>query len=154
MVYLYLVQHAEAKRKEEDPERHITERGKEETEKIAQFLASKIKGEIEKIIHSTKIRAKETAEIFAKYLEPPGGLHEEKDLEPLADPSIWADRIKALNESIMIVGHLPYLSKLASLLLVGSPEKEIISFRYSGVLCLERTDDVWGIKWYVTPDMI
>ncbi|MCX8028412.1 MAG: hypothetical protein N2712_00245 [Brevinematales bacterium] len=37
----------------------------------------------------------------------------------LDDPPSWAKRLE-IEDKIIIVGHLPYLSKLASLLIVGS----------------------------------
>ncbi len=144
---VYLVQHAEAKSEEEDPERRITEKGRKETEKIAEFL-KKAGVKVDVIFHSTKTRAKQTAQIFSEYL---GAKVEEKDnLEPLADPKIWAERIREEKRNVMIVGHLPHLSKLLKEL-VGC---EVIKFRYSGVLCLEREEETLKVLWYVTPDII
>ena len=144
---VYLVQHAEAKSEEEDPERRITERGRKETEKVAEFL-KKAGVKVDVIFHSTKTRAKQTAQIFSEYL---GAKVEEKDnLEPLADPKIWAERIREEKRNVMIVGHLPHLSKLLKEL-VGC---EAVKFRYSGVLCLEREEETLKVLWYVTPDII
>ncbi len=144
---VYLVQHAEAKSEEEDPERRITERGREETEKVAEFL-KKAGVKVEAIYHSTKTRARETAEIFAKAL---GVEAEERDnLEPLAEAKIWAERIRRESRDVMIVGHLPHLSKLLAELVGG----EVVKFRYSAVVCLEREDDSFKIVWLVTPDII
>ena len=144
---VYLVQHAEAKSEEEDPERRITEKGRKETEKVAEFL-KKAGVKVDVIFHSTKTRAKQTAQIFSEYL---GAKVEEKDnLEPLADPKIWAERIREEKRNVMIVGHLPHLSKLLKEL-VGC---EVIKFRYSGVLCLEREEETLKVLWYVTPDII
>jgi phosphohistidine phosphatase len=53
---------------------------------------------------------------------------EEKDLLPNDDPQEWASRLSEEKEDIMLVGQLPHLSKLASLLLAGSYEKDIIDF--------------------------
>jgi len=155
MVYVFLVQHAEARKKEEDPERHITEKGKEETTKIARFFTENIGISIDKIIHSTKTRARETAEILAQYIKPRKGSQEEADLEPLADPKIWAKKLGEIEENIMIVGHLPHLSKLTSILLCGDPDVEIVRFRYSNIVCLERTEEgKWILNWIIRPDII
>ncbi len=144
---VYLVQHAEAKSEEEDPERRITEKGRKETEKVAEFL-KKAGVKVDVIFHSTKTRAKQTAQIFSEYL---GAKVEEKDyLEPLADPKIWAERIREEKRNVMIVGHLPHLSKILKEL-VGC---EAVKFRYSGVLCLEREEETLKVLWYVTPDII
>jgi phosphohistidine phosphatase SixA len=36
----------------------------------------------------------------------------------------------------MIVGHLPFLSKLVALLVAGSEENEIVEFRFGSVVCV------------------
>ena len=154
MVYLFLVQHGEARRKEEDPDRRLTERGISETELVGRFLRDRVGVRVDKIIHSTKLRAKQTAEILAKYLSP-REIIEKEGLEPLADPTIWANKLRDIRENIMIVGHLPHLSKLLSILITGSSETEIVKFRYSGVVCLEKgEDEKWRILWMIRPDII
>ena len=155
MVNVILTQHAEAKRKEEDPQRNITDKGREETEKIARFFINNVDVKIDKIIHSTKLRAKQTAEILSRYIRPAKGMVEESDLEPKADPSIWANKLRDINENIIIVGHLPHLSRLTSLLLTGNSEIEIVRFRYSNMVCLERNENgEWRILWIIRPDII
>ncbi len=155
MVNVILMQHAEAKRKEEDPQRNITDKGREETEKIARFFVNNVDVKIDKIIHSTKLRAKQTAEILSRYIRPVRGMVEESDLEPKADPSIWANKLRDINENIIIVGHLPHLSRLTSLLLTGNSEIEIVKFRYSNMVCLERNKNgEWRILWIIRPDII
>ena len=55
----------------------------------------------------------------------------------------------------MLVGHLPYMSRLASLLLCGDSEKEIIKFRNAGIVNLIRDDlKVWSIGWILIPEMV
>ena len=39
MPYLYLVQHGESKAKEEDPNRSLTDKGKEDTHHIAKLIS-------------------------------------------------------------------------------------------------------------------
>lgn len=149
----YLIQHGEAKSKEEDPERHLTEKGKEESKKVAKFLSEKgIKTDV--IIHSGKTRAEETAKIYAEYLKPDKGILKGENLSPLDDPSFWAEKLKKENDSIMLVGHLPHLSKLLSLLITGNPEKEILKFRYSGCVAVLRENENFKIKWFIIPEII
>jgi phosphohistidine phosphatase len=54
----------------------------------------------------------------------------------------------------MLVGHLPFLSRLTSLLLVGDRTKEIIRFRNAGIICLIREEDQWLLGWVMTPDLV
>ncbi len=145
---LYLVQHGESMKKEENKERPLSEKGRRDTEKIAKFLAEKIK--VSYIVHSKKNRARQTAEIFSHHLGVE--IREEENLEPLADPNLWVERLNKINEDIMIVGHLPHLSKLSAILLLGSDD-EILEFKNSGVVCLHR-EDIWKIEFIITPELV
>lgn len=151
---LYLVQHGEAKREEEDPSRPLTEKGKAEIEEVAKFLAE-AGVKVEKILHSGKLRASQTAEILGHYLKPSGGIEVADGLEPMADPRIWAERLEKLDEDLMIVGHLPHLKKLMSLLLARRDDLEIARFRYGGVACLEKGENgLWSLIWFIRPEII
>lgn len=67
MMRLYLVQHGEAKKEEEDPLRPLSERGREDVQRVAKYVEKlDIKASI--IFHSGKLRAKQTAEILAEKL--------------------------------------------------------------------------------------
>ena len=152
MTRAYLVQHGEAKRKEEDPQRPLTEKGRRDTEKIAEFL-SRTGVKINRIVHSGKLRAKQTAEIIASKLGV-NNIEEDSSLEPLADPEIWVRKLGEIKEDIMLVGHLPHLSLLAGLLLAGSKDIQPVKFTYSGVICLEKTENAWKIAWMIIPDLL
>jgi len=150
MVRIYLVQHGESKPKEEDPERRLTEKGVEETEKVANAL-SNMGVKVARIFHSGKARAKMTAEILGKKLGV-DDIIEAGGLNPLDDPTNWFEKLSKVEEDIMIVGHLPHLSKLTSKLL-GVEDKEVVTFSYSGVLCLEKVEG-WKITWFIKPENI
>lgn len=151
---IYLVQHGIPKSEAEDPQRPLSEIGKKEVEEVAKVLR-KSGIRVVKIFHSGKLRAKETAEILEKYLEPEGGTLESEGLNPLDPPEIWADRLMREREPLMLVGHLPHLQKLCSLLVVGNPEKPILKFRQGGVVALEKTEkEEWIISWVLHPDFL
>ena len=151
---LYLIQHGEAKSKDEDPSRPLTEKGAKDAEKVAEHI-SKLGVKVKKIFHSGKLRAKQTAEICAKYLKPEEGVSETVGLNPLDPPETWIEKLKTINEDIMLTGHLPHLSKLTSALITGDKNKEIIKFRNAGTVCLERDEQgKWTILWAIPPEMI
>ena len=151
---LYLVQHGEAKSKEEDSSRPLTEKGIKDAEKVAEYI-SKLGVKVKKIFHSGKLRAKQTAEIYAKHLKPEDGVSETDGLNPLDPPETWIKKLKNIDEDIMLTGHLPHLSKLASALVVGDENMEIIKFRNAGVTCLERDEQgKWKILWAIPPEMV
>ncbi|AEA11678.1 phosphohistidine phosphatase, SixA [Thermoproteus uzoniensis 768-20] len=150
MPTLYLAQHGKSFSEAEDSERRLTPEGAAETEKVARLLA--VAGvKVAEVLHSGKTRARQTAEIFARHLGAP--VREADGLAPNDDPRIWASRAEALTSDVLLVGHLPHLSRLASLLLVGDPQKEVIRFRYSGVVKLERGEAGWRLVWYITPEI-
>ncbi len=148
LMKVYLVQHAKPKSKEEDPDRPLSDEGKNDIIKIVKFLPQL---NIKKVLHSGKLRAQQTAEILAKSLK--AEVINGDALEPLADPAIWAQRLDKETEDVMLVGHLPHLAKLASLLLCKDEDKQVIGFNQGGVVCLEKTDG-WSVSWIVTPHLV
>jgi phosphohistidine phosphatase len=149
---LYLIQHAEAMRKEEDPDRPLTEQGRSDAQAVGAFLASKDLVQLDAIFHSGKTRAQQTAELFGASLRPEKGVKVGESLRALDDPASWAERLRDSEGEIMLVGHLPYMSKIAALLLCGDPKKSIVEFTNAGVVCLQREGEgEWALKWAVTP---
>lgn len=149
-MFLYLVQHGKANDKTIDPQRGLSDKGKVEVEAIAKGLSGKIK--IEQIIHSPKERAIQTAEIFYDFLEGDHVMEEDEDLTPTCDAHIWRDRLKLESKNLMLVGHLPHLNHLLSLLLFHDLESEVLNVHNAGVICLVRNSDgEWRIDWASTP---
>lgn len=149
---LYLIQHARAKSEEEDPLRPLSDKGYSDITKTAKFL-SKLSHDINSIYHSGKLRAKQTAEVLAEILKI-SNLAEMKGLNPLDEPEIVAEQIVKEQSSIIIVGHLPHLGKLASLLLCGDKNLKIVSFQMAGIVCLNREETLWSVKWAIIPEIL
>jgi phosphohistidine phosphatase len=149
---LYLVRHGEPKTESEDPSRSLTEKGIDDIERLSAFIAEKKNVGVDAIFHSGKLRAQQTAEILAKHLNPRSGVEKTGGLMPLDDPSMWAERLEVMDEDVMLVGHLPYMSRLASELLAGDSEKTIVEFPTGGMACLERDESgKWVLEWVVDP---
>jgi len=150
---LYLVRHGEARAGKEDRERRLTDAGRVQVERAAWFAAYRLKISVGTIFHSGKTRARETAEIFARYLSPPGGVLKAEGLEPEADPSYWAGKALEYQEPVMLVGHLPHLARLASALLCGRPSEGLVELPGAAILCLGRQGGAWRLRWLLTPEM-
>lgn len=149
---LYLVQHAEAKTDAEDPQRPLSDKGYADIDKTARMLSSRVRPSVNVIIHSGKLRAQQTAEVLADYLCPVGGIKPANGLEPKAEPSIWAEQLGAITENVMLVGHLPHLSRLTSRLLCGDESKTAVNFTNAGIVCLARNDSgEWSVQWMIVP---
>ncbi len=149
---LFLVQHGEAKPESEDSERSLTERGAEIVGRMAEW-AARMGIKVDEIRHSGKRRADQTATIFAKHLNPQKGVIAVKGLSPKDDVTLVAASLQAEQESIMLVGHLPHLSRLLSLVVTGNSEIEIVRFRNAGIVCLTQKEGKWAIDWVMQPDL-
>jgi phosphohistidine phosphatase len=149
---IYLVRHGEAESELFDPTQPLRERGRADVTRMARH-AARIKVTVAEIRHSTKLRARQTAEILAAHLGPRHGLRETDDLEPTYDPGRARDAIEAAAEPLMLVGHLPHLARLASLLLAGIPNTDIVRFRPGAIARLERAERGWVLDWLLTPEI-
>lgn len=152
-MFLYLMQHALANSKEIDPERGITSQGEVETRKTATFLAN-LSPNIENIWCSHKKRAIDTANIVADKLGINDYVKECDNLAPKdpTDPIIM--QIDKIESDTIIVGHLPYLSNLLDKLTINNNQNTYFKFTNSGIVCLEKIENIWVIQWAVTPKIL
>jgi phosphohistidine phosphatase len=149
---LYLVQHGEAKSEAEDPERSLTMRGEEETRKVSD-AAKRLGIRPSRIYHGGKKRAEQTAGIIAGALDLSAQVGQ--GLNPSDDVRPWAERISGEAEDLMIVGHLPFLEKLASFLVSGDEGAKAVIFRYSAIVCLEKKESGrWAVDRVIKPEMV
>ena len=151
---LYLVQHAKAASKEIDPARSLTEEGLRDIQKVAAFIKP-LNLSIDCLWHSGKKRAQQTARFLANVVMV-NKEHTACDcLAPNDDIMTLKNEIMLAQNDIMIVGHLPFLSKLASSLLVGRNSLNILEFRNAGIVCLSCFDDnQWQLDWIIIPEIL
>ena len=101
------------------------------------------------------MRASQTAQVLDEHIKVKNGISETDSLGPLDDPLIWFGRISEREEDIILVGHLPHLNRLASLMLCGDMEKNIIDFKMGGIACLKRFENKdWALEWMITPEVV
>jgi phosphohistidine phosphatase len=141
-----LIQHGEAKSEEEDPARQLTETGIQDVKKIAAFLGPL---QVQAIWHSGKARAKQTAEILATKIK--AQVVQKEGLSPNDSVGPIKQSIEEAGQDIMLVGHLPFLSRLTNLML-GDETKELVKFQNAGVVCLELSGG-WKVAWMVVPGL-
>ncbi len=150
---LYLVRHGEAQPETINPDRPLTKDGRATVERMA-LLASASAPPVTQILHSGKTRARETAEIMARYLKPSSGVKEIGGINPNDDV---IPRTRNLDPAahIMLVGHLPFLERMVSYLVVGEADRAIIRFQTGGIVCLDRDEGAqsWHITWALMPEM-
>jgi len=148
---LYLVQHGKSLPKDVDPDQGLSSDGVAETRRIAS-VASDYGVKVGRIRHSGKTRARQTAEIFAAALNPAGGIEATSGLKPLDDVTAAAADIDP-DADVMLVGHLPFMERMAAWLVTGSAEKPVFKFQNSGIVCLDRDSqtNAWVIVWTLMP---
>jgi phosphohistidine phosphatase len=149
---LYLVQHGEAKPESEDPERPLTDRGAETVRRMADW-AAQVGVKVDQIRHSGRRRAEQTAALLGEVLNPAQGVISVEGLHPNDDVRLIAEAIPAGQGALMLVGHLPHLSRLADLLLTGAQESSVLRFRMAGIVCLSNQEGKWTVNWLMPPDL-
>jgi phosphohistidine phosphatase len=153
---IYLVQHGEAASEEVDPRRSLTEKGVKDVEKVASFVKP-LRLRVDSIWHSGKTRAVQTADILATSIILNRHLLQRSGLAPNDPVGPIVEELASFHEDLMIVGHLPFLSRLASALAAGDESREIVAFRQGGMVCLGKEaagGSRWKIEWMVVPDLL
>ena len=151
---LYLVQHAEACTKDVDPQRPLTEQGVQDMAR----LAAKLKHagiEVGRIIHSGKLRAKQTAESLAQALAPGLELETSGLLNPNDNPKAFDWQSESWDTDTLIVGHLPFMARLVSHLLAEDELRIVAGFTPGSIVCLEsHHDGHWQLNWMLRPELL
>ena len=132
---VYLMQHGEATTQAENAARPLTETGRAVVERVA-ARAKAADVRIDRCVHSGKLRAEQTAELLA------GALGSERS-------------IAAESGSIALIGHLPFLDKLASLLITDDENTHVIQFRMGGLVKLVPKSEGPGftVAWILAPEI-
>ena len=154
---LYIMRHGLAEEptpKGNDDARKLTREGADKIRKAAAGMrASGIAFNL--ILTSPIARAAATAEIVANELGGP----KPRSMPELSTGTSPANALEALTkprlpESVLVVGHEPTLSRLASLMLTGSTESVAIHLKQGGVIALEFADRVergaGKLRWMMT----
>ena len=151
---VYLMQHGKPVPKEQDPDRPLSDQGKADVGRVAEFL-KKSGVVVAEAFHSGKTRARQTAEIMVSQLNPDIKAQERAGLSPLDDVKEIANQIKDTDKELLITGHLPHLGKLASLLVAGDEAVPVMKFQQGGVVCLQKDEGgEWCVAWMVVPEII
>lgn len=130
------MQHGEAVAGEVDPDRPLSGDGRRSVETVAAHAA--VCGvRLDRIVHSPKLRAEQSAGLLARALGctevgATAGLAPRDSVEVAAATLIDPADAGAL----AIVGHLPFLDRLASLLVTGESDAHVIAFCNGGLVRL------------------
>jgi phosphohistidine phosphatase len=150
---LYLVQHGQAVTRDEDPERPLSEQGTQEVTAMAALIsAAGVK--VARVWHSGKRRAEQTAEILAQAVLPGGDIERIKGINPTDPVDEFSSDADVWEEDTLVVGHLPFMSRLVSQLTIGDTDHGLVQYYPGSIVCLERMEaERWEIVWMVRPDV-
>jgi len=152
---IYLAQHGLALDKAEDPKRPLSKLGIAHTEAVAEQLHH-ANINISKIFHSGKLRAQQTAQVFASKLAI-------DDIAVvngfLPNDDVKQSITQLTTEDALYIGHLPHLDRLASMLVSGDETSRVCIFQNSAVICIEAGDSTversgYAIKWYLNHELL
>jgi phosphohistidine phosphatase len=146
---IYFVQHGVALAKNLDEQRPLSTVGIDETRGVAIKLKSQNIA-ISKIFHSGKLRAAQTATLFAEILNIES-IAELSGMNPNDDPCRLIEQLS--EDGTMYIGHLPHMKKVVSTLVTNNTNSNIVEFQNSAVVCLEISEDRANFKWIITPNV-
>jgi len=158
---LYVVRHAIAAERgtpgyEDDSRRPLTSRGREKMVGIARGLGL-LDANVDVILSSPYVRARETAEILAEGLGfRVDSIAFSEALLPMADPAELLATIGGEHHvnSLAVVGHEPHLSGLISYLLTGDT-KISVNIKKGGICLMTLGISPRGssatLEWLLTP---
>jgi phosphohistidine phosphatase len=142
-----------------DADRALTPKGRRQLRKIAAAM-KKLDLELDLILSSPFVRARQTAEIVAATLHLKKKLKFSNALAVGGDPANLLrqlERIKPLPEGLLLVGHEPGLSQLLSVLLTGTT-RMAAEFKKGGLCKLEVKKLHLGacatLEWMLTPSQM
>ena len=160
---LYIIRHAIAvddgtSAYESDSERPLTDKGRKKMRQIAKGLRN-LGVELDLILSSPFVRARETAEILADVFKMKKKIDFSDNLIPMGNPELLIAEVneKYPVESIAVVGHEPHLSSLVGML-VGENGKLDVTLKKGGV-CYLSADDLHQerratLQWLLTPGIL
>ena len=150
---LYLVQHADAVSKDTHPLRPLSDKGQEDAKNMAAFLHG-AEIWVGKVVHSGKLRAEETANVLSKTIWPNQTPDALDGIAPKDPTDTLMDMAQAVDGDLMVVGHMPFMGRMAARCLSGAEDGASVSFEPGAVLCLERVGGGWALDWLVKPSMV
>lgn len=144
---------------EDDSQRPLTPKGAAKMQKIAEGLM-RLDPKLDLILTSPYLRAMHTAQIVAKVYKMTDRLQTSDALTPLQSPAAVIREIMEMLpglSSLLLVGHEPYLSSLASVLLAGD-ESVALVMKKGGVCKLSVQELKYGrcasLEWLASPKLL
>ena len=142
---IYLVHHAHAVDSDVDTQRPLSATGRMHVDDLARRAAARgVKPAA--IWHSGKLRARQTAEAFLRACHPLAEFAAIRGLQPTDPPEWIRDLVSEEARDVMLVGHMPHLPRLLTLLVSGS-EAVLLDYPPHGLVALESVGQLFEERW-------
>jgi phosphohistidine phosphatase len=139
---------------ETDPKRPLSNRGRVEVQRLAEFLAD-VGVQASIILHSGKARAEQTAELLARFVGTGRRPEKTPGIAPHDSAPAFASTVNTWTTDTLVVGHQPFMGKLVSQLLIGNEAGMSTAFYPGSVVCLEREEGGgWQLAWMIRPEIL
>ena len=142
---IYLVHHADALPPSVDAQRPLSGFGRAQADHLASRAAA-LGVAPDVIWHSGKLRARQTAESFLRACNPLAEFSAIRGMQP-SDPPAWIrDQVVREARAVMLVGHMPHLPRLLTLLVTGG-EDPLLEFPPHGMIAIEIVGGKGEERW-------
>ena len=146
---VYLVHHVDALSAEQDPQRHISAKGKEQADRLGTRLKA-LGVSPARILHSDKQWTIDTAERIAAKLGASGKTAKAAYPVNTGDPvAPFMAEIARGGGDVMMCGHVDYLLRTASQMVCGDEKRKVVEFKPGNgtAVCLEGEGKSWHITY-------
>ncbi|HIA47173.1 MAG TPA: hypothetical protein EYN96_04210 [Candidatus Hydrogenedentes bacterium] len=151
---LILIRHGDAAMAADDDSRKLDDEGRRQAAVLGAWLGE-LGFDPPLIWHSNKIRTRETADIVVEIAGWSSKPIETQGLRPSSPVEEAAIQIEAEDTDLVIVGHMPFMSGLASHLVSGPGTTSYWEFATCGTLILERSGrGQWVVLAFTSPALI
>lgn len=152
-MHIYLARHGDAIYQYPDDLSPLSTKGEKDIDALAKFLLP-LQLQVT-IFHSGKLRAQQTAERLAAGVILNGAITVHEGLNPMDSVLPIANELNNGISDVMLVGHMPFMGKLAGQLINKNANQDVVAFHKGTILCLEHTGNAeWVIDWVLHPGIM
>ena len=91
---------------------------------------------------------------MARASEPGREAEERGMVNPNDNPVAFGWQSECWNNNMLVVGHLPFMSRLVSHLFVDDVDRFIVAYQPGSIVCLEHADGQWQLDWMIRPELL
>jgi phosphohistidine phosphatase len=135
---------------ENDSIRPLSEEGNKDIHRLADWLRP-MHIQVSHFLHSEKLRTQQTADIVSSAILSATPMQSDARLNPMTSLTVLLDMLYHLDDDVLWVGHLPWISRLVSLLVARDENLPVVDVHPGTMICLHRKErHTWTISWMLS----